>query len=374
MGPGGKQKNDMADFKFTCTHCGQEIECDELWSGHEIQCPTCHGQLVVPPKPDAPPHAAFASAAPRQARLSIGQSQAQRSSAEKPIPPQVAALEQKLMQARTGQKGGAMKWVTVGAVVVVCGVAGYLGYPYISKALAKRGEAAPEAGNAATQQVAGATAAEGAPAAPAEPAPPKEAPIVVPTWTLDLEKAAIPAGKVNGTISGTNFLAETALCTDQVLRLSQGAPASPDREILVYLRLNRGESPTGRTWTVSQDMRGRTVPQVVKRWKNNPKYAPLSKTFGSGYAMKLSLGEVTNGVLPGKIFVALPDPEQSVVAGAFTATTTLADASGAGSANPIEAPNLTVPPPASGGAERSSFDKRYGGPRQPVPPPPGRRQ
>ena len=372
----------MADFKFTCTHCGQEIECDELWSGHEIQCPTCHGQLVVPPKPDAPgpsasdvpPHAAFASAAPRQSRLSIGQSQAGRSAASKPLAPQAAALEQKLMRARAGQKSGAMKWVTIGAVVIVCGVAGYLGYPYLSKALAKRGEAAPEAGNAATQQVAGATATEGAPAAPAEPTPPKEPPIVAPTWTLELEKATIPAGKVNGTISSNDFVAETAWCTDQVLRLSQGAPTSPDRELLVYLRLNRGESPTGRTWTVSQDMRGRGVPQVVKRWKNNPKYAPLSKTFGSGYAMKLSLGEVTNGVLPGKIFVALPDPEQSVVAGTFTATTTLADASGAVSASPVEAPNLEVPPPAPGGAQRSSFDRRYGGPRQPAPPPPGPRQ
>ena len=256
-----------------------------------------------------------------------------------------------------------MKWVTVGAVVVICGVGGYLGYPYVSKALAKRSEAAPPASNAATQQVTSATAAEGAPAAPAAPAPEKEPPVIAPAWTLDVQKATIPTGKVNGTISGSNFVAEAAMCTDQVLRLSQGAPASPDREILVYLRLNRGESPTGHTWTVSQDMRGRGVPQVVKRWKKDPKYAPLSKPYGSGYAMKLTLGDVTNGVLPGKIFVALPDPEQSVVAGVFTASTTLGDASGAVSANPIASPNPIAPPPARGGAERSAFDKRYGAPR-----------
>ena len=39
-------------------------------------------------------------------------------------------------------------------------------------------------------------------------------------------------------------------------------------------------------------------------------------------------------MLPGKIFLALPDTEQSVVAGVFKATTTLADASGAAAANP----------------------------------------
>jgi uncharacterized paraquat-inducible protein A len=64
----------MADFRFACPHCGQDIECDELWSGHDIQCPTCQKELTVPPKPDAPPHAAFAAAKPGQARLSIGQS------------------------------------------------------------------------------------------------------------------------------------------------------------------------------------------------------------------------------------------------------------------------------------------------------------
>ena len=80
-GAGGQQTNVMADMKFACSHCGQDIECDELWSGHEIQCPTCQGQLVVPPKPDAPPHASLAAAKPGQARLSIGQSRHQRSAA-----------------------------------------------------------------------------------------------------------------------------------------------------------------------------------------------------------------------------------------------------------------------------------------------------
>ena len=105
----------MADLKFTCSHCGQDIECDELWSGHEIQCPTCKGQLVVPPKPDAPPHAALAAAKPNQPRLSIGQSVIQRSSAPPPPPPQVLTLQQQLEQAKLGKKGNPTKWVAVGA-------------------------------------------------------------------------------------------------------------------------------------------------------------------------------------------------------------------------------------------------------------------
>jgi DNA-directed RNA polymerase subunit RPC12/RpoP len=350
----------MADMKFACSHCKQEIECDELWSGHEIQCPTCQGQLVVPPKPDAPPHAVLASAKPGQARLTIGQSQAQRAAAPPPPSPQELIIQQKLKEAREGQKGSAQKWVTIGAVVVIVGVGGYFAYGPISQWWAKRSEAAKASSNTATQEVASATAAEGTPAEPAAPAPEKELPVMPPVWSLDVSKATIPNSKVNGVISGTNFVAETAMCTAEVLRLFQGASASPDREILVYLHLNPGQSPTGHTWTVSQDMRDRSVPTVMKRWKTNPRYAPLSKSFSTGYAMKLELGEITNGVLPGKIYVALPDTEQSVVAGVFQASTTLADASGAAAANPGIAPSPVAAPTGPAGGRKSAYDSRYG--------------
>ena len=344
-------------MKFACTHCGQEIECDELWSGHEIQCPTCQGQLVVPPKPDAPPHAALAAAKPGQPKLSIGQSRTERSAAPPPPPPQAVLLDQKLRRARAGQKGSAAKWVTVGAVVVIIGVGGYFAYGPVSAWWAKRGEAAKLASIAATQEVA--TAAAEA-AAAAAPAPEKELPTLPPAWTLDVDKATIPASKVNGTISGTNFVAETAMCTADALRLFQGASLSPDREILIYLHLNPGQSPTGHTWKVTQDMRDRSVPQVVKRWKTNPRYAPIAKAYSSGYVMKLELGEITNGVLPGKIFVALPDTEQTVVAGEFKAATTLADASGMAAPNPVVAPGPAAVPTAANPAQKAAFDRRYG--------------
>src|SRR5581483_10461786 len=70
-------------------------------------------------------------------------------------------------------------------------------------------------------------------------------PLVPAVWTLDLIKAKIPSGRANGSISGTNFVPDTArvdpLGTAQVLRLLQGQPVSPDREVLVYLHLKAGE-------------------------------------------------------------------------------------------------------------------------------------
>jgi hypothetical protein len=335
----------MADLRFACSHCGQGIECDELWSGHQIQCPSCQTELTVPPKPDAPPHAALASATPGQSKLSIGQSRIQRSAAPPPPPPQILTLQQQLNQAKLAKKGNPMKWVIISVVVVVLGVAGYFGYGYFSEWRAKRAEAAKQA--SAPPPVTN--------AAPAIPPPPKELPLLPAVWTLDVDQAKIPEGRANGMISGTNFVVETArldkVGTAYLLRLLQGAPASPDLGFMIYLHPEAGESVTGHTWTVSQEMKGKTVPQVVKLLKTNPRYQAQQKNIFSGYAMKLELGQITNSVIPGKIFLAVPpDTEQSVVAGVFKANTSLADAPGAAAANPVVAPKAPSP----------AFQKRYG--------------
>jgi len=251
-----------------------------------------------------------------------------------------------LAQAKTGRKGAAMKWVKIGVGVVVVAVGAMVGYPYLRDWLEKRGEAAQQAVARATQQAAATT--ETPP--PEAPAPEKELPLLPAVWTLDVDKARIPEGKANGMISGTNFVVETARLDSMpgnvyLLRLIEGAVTSPDRAFMVYLRPNANESITGRTWTISQDLKGRSVPQVVKLWKTNPRYQAQQKPFASGYAMKLELGQVTDGVIPGKIFLAVPpETEQSVVAGIFKAKTSLADAGSATAAPPAESPSPAAPP------------------------------
>jgi len=190
----------------------------------------------------------------------------------------MATLQQQLNQAKLAKKGNPMKWVTVSVVVIVLGVAGYFGYGYFSDWQAKRTEAAKQASIAATQQVATAASPE-----PATPAPEKELPVIPAVWTLDLDKAKTPNGKANGMIAGTNFVPETARL-DKVgpaylLRLVQGSIASPDLGLMVYLHPNVGESITGHTWTVTQDLKDKTLPQVVKLWKPNPRYKAQQKPF-----------------------------------------------------------------------------------------------
>jgi hypothetical protein len=166
-----------------------------------------------------------------------------------------------------------------------------------------------------------------------------QAPLIPPVWTLDVATSKIPDGPVNGNLSGTNFVPETVRIDPvggaQILHFFQGQPPVPDREIFVYLHLKPGEKLGGQTLAVSSDMKGSGVPQVTKRWKADPRYAPQLKSFLTGYALKLELGQLADGAVPGKIFLALPDTEQSVLAGVFKATLP--------GAEPVAAAPTTVP-------------------------------
>jgi hypothetical protein len=41
----------MSEFKFACPHCEQHLQCDEQFSGRQIQCPRCHHLIRVPAVP-----------------------------------------------------------------------------------------------------------------------------------------------------------------------------------------------------------------------------------------------------------------------------------------------------------------------------------
>jgi DNA-directed RNA polymerase subunit RPC12/RpoP len=41
----------MNQFKFSCPHCEQHLQCEEQASGREIQCPNCRHLIHIPPIP-----------------------------------------------------------------------------------------------------------------------------------------------------------------------------------------------------------------------------------------------------------------------------------------------------------------------------------
>src|SRR5258706_11589810 len=241
----------MAEMKFNCPGCGQPIACDVLWGGHIIECPTCKREITVPQTQSAPvgaaPAARDASGAlvpqvPVETKLSIGQSKHEAASgpsaAAKAPQAQTAGPTRRPMRAGGGKKkSGAMKLVKIAVVVIVVGVSGYFGWGLVSqwqeKANEKRRQAeknadggevghigelynvldATEPGGRGlgggtrgstpgSRQSTGPRAihlgADGKPMA--QPAG-ADLPVIAPVFTLEVETAKIPEGKVNGMIS-----------------------------------------------------------------------------------------------------------------------------------------------------------------------------
>jgi len=370
----------MAEFKFSCQQCGQHIQLDDLWSGHQIDCPACNKPLVVPQNPaaaSAPPP----PTPPAGPRLSKAASAAH-APASAPLPAQTRFVPGR-PQPKAPTKAPIGKWAAIAGGVVALGVGCYFGYPFVQKwqddinakhraevknsgggemghiAALYQVEAATEPGGPGFGRMRGPSQRRSGPAAievPRDdddrPAPTAAAampslPPAQAVWTLDPGVAPIPDGRVNGKIAGTNFVVESARIetsgTARVLRLTQGPLATPERQLLIFLHPKVGTNVVGQSWEVSKDMTGSAVPQIKKEWKTDPRFAAVSKTFFNGYAMKLEMGDATNGTIAGRIFISLPDTEQSVVAGSFNASV-------------IAGPQTTAMAPTAPTARQSRYD------------------
>ena len=340
----------MAEFAFNCPTCSQKIRCTEEWSGHEIQCPACQQNIQVPAAP-APAEPAVET---KPGGLKIGLAAHQ-----KTAPPPVATFSHGTNPVRhfsTSQAGSGssksekIKRISmIAAGIAAIAAAGYFGYPalrdYQAKLNVGRQKAGEDSGGGSVGHIAelydvldatdpgkhstvsgydpGPAASGSAPqgtnaqsgAAEEQPVPPK--------WTLDLAKIKLQRGKVNGSISGTNFVAGGVFVdvngATHLLSMREGTNYFSDREVLVYLKLKPGESLKGQTWSIGSDTRT-NVPTVVKKWRPNPRYAPQQKSFANGYAMKLEFVNQSADLAQGRIYLALPDAERTVLAGQFSAT------------------------------------------------------
>lgn len=365
----------MPELQFNCPQCSLLIACDEQWAGQQTQCPGCQAAIIVPEKQPAAPVNPLVPQVPTGAepRLSIGQARHQAATrAPQASAPTPGSTFRGSRPEAPKKKNKALEALKIVAVIAVLGVAGFFGFKYVKQWQDKRNaDSAREARNrdggqvghiANLYEVLDATEPGHGLGASSlrdddlRAGREKNKPPVAPVWTLDLAAAKIPDSPVNGTISGaTNFVAEeTRLDVSNgslVLRFVQGTLLAPERELLIYLRLKAGEKLAGHTWSITADTK--PALQVTKRWKPAPGLAPKLQSYSTGYAMKLELGSVSQGEIPGKIFIALPDTEHSVVAGIFTADTSLPDSpvvAGAGATNAAPAaapmrPAVTAPSP-----------------------------
>ncbi|MBI3851894.1 MAG: hypothetical protein HY298_16685 [Verrucomicrobia bacterium] len=346
----------MADIIFDCPSCKQPVQADDAWGGQQIECPLCKAPMIVPEAQGTAPQVGAKSlgkqlvSVPGGTNLSAGAIQVPRPSSGRGIP------IRNLQQPQAKRQNPVVRYAIIGVVIVAALASGWVAWPYLRPHIPFLNKAADESAAAAPPATDKSAAA--APPEAAPPPPPKEVPMTAPVYTLDVAQAKISEGKVNGSIAGTNFVPDMVrldqVAGGYVLSMRQGAGQTPDRGLRVNLQLKPTDSPTGQTWTVSQDMRGTPISRVTKIWKTNPKYAAQEKVFFTGFALKLEFGQLTvSNTLPGKIYVALPDKEETVVGGVFNAATTLVGAQETG----VQQPAIQNP---QTDAQRAEFQKRYG--------------
>src|SRR5262249_2594499 len=139
----------MADIKFACPHCNQHITCDELWGGHQLECPNCKNPIAVPaaaaPPPKPPRGKVTAPLVPNppasaEPRLALNTAQAAEAApAQKSIP------IRNLAPPAPKKRSPLVTYGSILAVLVVLGVAAYFGYGYVDKMQDKVNTASKEA-------------------------------------------------------------------------------------------------------------------------------------------------------------------------------------------------------------------------------------
>lgn len=284
----------MSEFTFPCPLCQQDIVCDDQYHGQPLQCPICHGEITAPTaeaKPEGP-LAIKATGGPKHA-------------------PVVPRYHTPLV---VEKKAGPAKIIGVTAGVLLVLAILFFGARHFG--LDRHLPAFLGGRSPATEEAAAAAATPDQLAAEPPAATPLPPPPVV--WTTNLANVVIPTNAAYGIITTNEFKYDTARVDNGILVLRQGKEVTPDMEVGVFFGLRPGESLTGKTIAVVPE--ARVAPRVWKKWKVAGKAALQQKVYSKGYAMKLEFGEVSEDTVPGKIYLCLPDEEQSVVMGSFVAT------------------------------------------------------
>ncbi|MGO8929567.1 MAG: hypothetical protein ACLQU3_22095 [Limisphaerales bacterium] len=275
----------MSEFKFACPVCGQHITADSKTSGGQIECPTCFQKIVVPQAPLVEDTKLILSAA------QVG----------KPRPSSAEATSQ-LGPLRPVSHG--ISLAALVALLVLFGAAGAALFVFRDRIVRAARGLVPASTNTLPKS--------GAPTV-------LNATYPIPTnitWTLDLTNAVFPEATAAGRIHDSGFFCERAILRGGLLLLRQGKTWPWDLAISVKLFVRQGEELNGKT--VKIDAARTHAPAVVLRWKE-AEQQPATETITDGYALRLVFGEATNGRMPGKIYICLPDAAKSVVAGTFDA-------------------------------------------------------
>jgi DNA-directed RNA polymerase subunit RPC12/RpoP len=266
----------MSEFKFACPICGQHITADSKDTGSQIPCPTCFRKIVVPQAPASEDSKFVVSA----------------SEVNKPRPPQSGSPFEGFQRAPEKTISTALIVLLVLACTAGATLYALRGKIFHAKPVAEQaGDRIPETGSTNLPDYAGPS-----------------------LWTLDLASAKIPDSTAAGALHQKAFTLDRATLTGSNLTLRVGRTGPVELGLNIYFFNRQPEELSGKSAEVKPT--DSIAPRVVLRWKEEGRE---SKTFHGGYAMRIEFGAASNEVIPGKIFLCLPDESKSWIAGTFRA-------------------------------------------------------
>jgi hypothetical protein len=130
---------------------------------------------------------------------------------------------------------------------------------------------------------------------------------------------------VEGTIRGTSVHLDGSELDSITLSIFEGDSWGFNPSLLIFLFLDEGELPAGRTFTMRPDGHDPTSVHVHYRWRDPESGEIHTEMVTSGYELELKLGEIEDGQLPGSIVFAVPG-EETRVRGSFRAVVNIEDA------------------------------------------------
>jgi hypothetical protein len=269
----------MSEFKFACPICGQHITADSRDTGSQIPCPTCYREIVVPPAP---------TLADPKFVISASEANKPRPTATIPPPETIQPVSQKtlippalIILLVLACASGATLFLLRGKI--------FHGKPRVEETSAESDDSKTEA--SVQSEYTGTN-----------------------RWTLDLASVEFPDAPVSGSVHHRAFDLDRATLNVSNLTLRVGTKGNVELGVNVVFFNRQAEELSGKSAEVKPT--DPTAPRVVVHWMEAER---KSQIFHNGYAMKVEFGTISNNIIPGKIFLCLPDGGESWVAGTFRA-------------------------------------------------------
>jgi DNA-directed RNA polymerase subunit RPC12/RpoP len=276
----------MSEFKYACPVCGQHMQCDSSQTGSVTDCPTCFQKIIVPQAPaDADQKLILTG-------TKVSDHSTRRIPTVHPQPP-----------TPTPAKGfpGAL---VVGIILVfISTVTAVIYHGTVFKT--KSSDATPR-----SDIIAGPRPVDGF-----EKRDSGVPPASGTNWALNLNAMKIPDAAAAGRVHGQDFIIARASFSNGTLTLRDDTRGPTIFGVIINFNDALPEALSGQTINVTTN--ANTAAHVTLHWQNDADFG--NENFDNGYALRLEFGALTNGHLPGKIYLCTPDAEKSYLAGTFNA-------------------------------------------------------